>query len=204
MNIKSECLRKELIKNFSEIEENTFKMITKLKLAKLDFCNRETDMIIEDLLLFENIESVTLYKFIITNDGIEILKRLTKLKSITFDFCEIVADTISFSPMLESIVFNVCSNMTLKKIDATEVSEISIIGSSKQNETLEVSELIMKNKLINLSLNNYRINNLDEILKVSPDLTILNIDGSYAKESEINMIKEKLILSHNKEYLKFE
>ena len=204
MNIKSECLRKELTKNFNDLNENTFKMITKLKLSKLDFCNKETDMIIEDLLLFENLESVTLYKFTITNDDIEILRRLKKLQSITFDFCEIIVDTISFSPMLENIVFNVCTNMTLKKIDGIEVREVSVIGSSKQNEVLEVSELLKKNKLVNLSLNNYRLNNLDEILKVSPNLTILNIDGSYAKESEINMIKENLILSHNKEYLKFE
>ncbi|MBQ8299654.1 MAG: hypothetical protein IJX99_07395 [Clostridia bacterium] len=204
MNIKSECLRKELTKNFNDLKENTFKMITKLKLSKLDFCNKETDMIIEDLLLFENLESVTLYKFTITNDDIEILKRLKKLQSITFDFCEILVDTISFSPMLESIVFNVCPNMTLKKIDGIEVREISVIGSSKQNEVLEVSELLKKNKLINLSLNNYRLNNLNEILKVSPNLMRLNIDGSNAKESEINMIKENIILSHNKEYLKFE
>lgn len=204
MNIKSECLRKELTKNFNDLNENTFQMITKLKLSKLDFCNKETDMIIEDLLLFENLESVTLYKFTITNDDIEILRRLKKLQSITFDFCEIIVDTISFSPMLESIVFNVCTNMTLKKIDGIEVREVSVIGSSKQNEVLEVSELLKKNKLVNLSLNNYRLNNLDEILEVSPNLTILNIDGSYAKESEINMIKENLILSHNKEYLKFE
>lgn len=204
MNIKSELLKKELEQSIPNLNEKTLLEVTNLSLKKYDFLEKETDMIIEDLLSFKNLENLILYKFNITNESIKIIEKLENLKSITFDFCTISTDQLSLPSDVQSVYFNVCSNLNPEKLSAINADKIEIVGKYDKSEKIDICKFSTNDNVKTLNINNYQINNLKDIYKISPILTSINLDGSIVEENELKKISEKIAVSHNEKYLKFE
>lgn len=200
-DVLKEYISVRLGKNIEDIIENDLDIIESISLQKIDFDDKETDCTIKDLIEFRNLTSCTLCDFDIDNESIEIINKLEKLEFIHFDFCDFLAENIYFNINTEDVCFNMCENLSLKKIQNTKLNSIEIIGNLENIKELDIVELGKVENLTELSIHNCNIKNIEKILEIAPKLERLDIDGSNCEEENLQNIIDKIEISHEKDFL---
>ena len=192
-------IEKLIGKNVFEMTENDFDKINRLTLNKRNFSKEEKDYNLKDLVKFKNLNVISLSGFKLIEEDIEILNSLKNLKFIHFDFCNFYLNKLKFNTNIEYLVFNVCKDVKLSMLEKTKAKSIKIIGSKLEMNSLNILDFYTAENLRELSLNNYIVNNIIEVLQIAPSLTNLNLDGSVINEKEeLNSIR--INISHEEEF----
>lgn len=192
-------IEKLIGKNVFEMTENDFDKMNRLTLNKRNFSKEEKDYNLKDLIKFKNLKVISLSGFKLIEEDIEILNSLKNLKFIHFDFCNFYLNKLKFNTNIEYLVFNVCKDVKLSMLEKTKAKSIKIIGSKLEMNSLNILDFYTAENLKELSLNNYIVNNIIEVLQIAPSLTNLNLDGSVINEKEeLNSIR--INISHEEEF----
>lgn len=199
----SNCLNSDIErivgKRGVDISEEDLSKIKKLSLSKKGYIGEDKDYYIIDLIKFLNLEVITLNGFMFSENDIIILNSLPKLKFIHFDFCDFDSNEVRFNSIIESIVINCCKNISLTSFDFSNVEFLKFISSKSEKKIVNMEDFKVNGHLKDLSINNCRINNIENVLQIAPNVVNLNIDGSeILAEKELNSLKIKI--SHQKEF----
>ena len=190
-------IEKLIGKDISEITGSDLSGINRLTLNKKIFFKEEKDYNLKDLIKFKNLKSIFLSGFKLIEEDIEILNSLKNLNFIHFDFCEFYLNELNFNMNIEYLIFNVCKDIKISMLEKTKAKSIKIIGSKLEMNELSILDFCMTENLKELSINNYIVNNINEVLKIAPNLTNLNLDGSIISEKE-KLDSIKVSISHEK------
>ena len=145
INIKSNELKKYisriLDKEIEELNEEDLKEIRDIKLNHINFCGNETDCMIEDLSLLNDLQECTLFKFNVTENDLKIFNSLSNLKYIHFDFCTFSLDNITFDSQIKSICFTMCNGLNLNQLKNNNLNYLKIICDRNTKVNLDITEL---------------------------------------------------------------
>lgn len=199
-NILKEQISMILGKSIEAITANDLDNIESISLKKIDFMDNETDCNIKDLIELKNLNLCTLCKFDLDDETIKDINKIEKLEFIHFDFCNFYTEKIWFNSNVEDAYFNMCENVSFKKLQNTELTSIALIGNLANIQELDIIQLIKADKLKELSIHNYNIKNIEKILEVAPQLESLNIDGSKVEEGKLQNLMNKIKISHKEDF----
>lgn len=194
-------ISKILDKNIDEISEVDLNQIKDIKLSHINFLGKETDYTLEDLDKFKNLQACTIFKFNINNKDLEILKSLSNLKYIHFDFCVFDLNGITFNNIVENICFTMCKNLKINQLKNINVKSLKIIGNRNNKIEFDINEFNIMNNLGELFIHNYDIKNIEEILKKAPNIRKINLDGSIVDTKIIESLKEKIEISNEEFFI---
>ena len=203
IEIKSNELKKYIEsivkKKYDKIELEDLERIEKIILKKINVLGKYNDLDIKELLLFKNLSSCSLFKFDISENDINILNQLEKLNYIYFDFCRFNIETLNLSQ--NNICFNMCEHLDFKYLKNTLVKEIRIIGDKNSKIEIDIKGLERALNLEKLYIHNFKIQNIEQILEIAPNLKKLNIDGSIVENGNIlRKLEGSIVISNKKEY----
>lgn len=186
-------------KSIGDILEEDLLKIKRLSLNKRDFSGKDKDYCIVDLIKFENLEVITFSNFTFSKDELIILSSLPKVKFIHFDFCNFNLNKIEFSSNVEEAVLNCCDNFKIENIDLKFLKILKIIGLTSNKMLIDIEKLNENKYLKDLSINNFKINNVENVLKVVPNLVNFNLDGSEILDEDV-LKSLKLNISHKENF----
>lgn len=194
----SDDMKKEIEKitrkNINDISEKNLSEIKTLSLNKKDFSNgTDRDYNMTDLNNFPNLEIITLSGFKLDKNDIIVLNLLPKIKFLHFDFCDFEFNEIHFNSNLEHIVINHCNNLSIKLFDFNNAKTLKFINSKAEKKIINIEDFKLNNNLKELSINNYKVSNIEKVLQVAPNLIKLNLDGSeILDEKNLDFLKIKV------------
>lgn len=194
-------IEKTLKKEIFNITLDDLKKFEDIGLKKVNFLGVETDYTTTDLILFENLSECSLFKFVIEEIDITSLNKLKNLNYICFEFCDFKVDKLKFNEHINTVCFNMCSNLYLSKLKNITVRKINIIGDKRNKIEMDMSLLENASNLEYLEIHNFTINNLSKILEIAPNLKVINLDGCILENNyEIDMIKSRVKISFEKDF----
>ncbi len=197
-NLKQD-ISKILEKDVDEISQEDLLKIDKINFKSEDFLGNKTDYNIEDLVKLDNIKDFSIFLFEINNQDISILQKMKFLKYIQFDFCDFKIDNLCLNQNIESLFINHCKNIQDVKISGSLIKKINIIGDINYLNDFDIYNLERLNSLEELDIHYFAIKQLNDILKIAPNLKKINIDGSTATEDLVNL-RDKVNFSQNEFY----
>ena len=198
-DLKQDISRK-LNKKIDELNEKDLLEIKRIILKSTDIYENDTDCNIKDLEKLKNLINCSIFNFIITEEEIKNIKQIKKLKTLQFDNCSIESKTLKFNKNIENLFIHNCSLTENIEISGRGLKSINILGNHETTEK-EIDISLFKNieSLENLEIHYYKIIGLNNIIKKTPNLKKLNIDGSITEEN-ILKLSRRIEISQNKLY----
>ena len=159
MLIESEQLKDvlslKLNKNINKISESDLETISDLELNSLNIIGEDTPFYFSDLLIFKNLNKLTLNNMYIDNQAITVLTANDKFKSLTFNKCKI--NNLNFLlkfPLLESLDFSFTPIRDFNIFKNVPLKSFSLAGYTLHDLTFLPSKSLKKLSLINVQIEN--------------------------------------------------
>ena len=169
-------------KRIEEICEEDLNKIERMKLNLKNFDGTNKDYHLHDLSILKNLRSLTLSHFPLTKEELVSLNRLPHLSFLHFDFCEFKGEELFLDSSVAHVIFDGCHMLSMNMLHSVSAEHIQVIGSEREKRGIDILDMGCLENLKELSLNNFTINNMNEILKVAPNIKSLNLDGSLVKD----------------------
>jgi len=165
----------------SNISLDDLDSIDSLTLNGTTLANTANDTVIEDLLYFRNLKHCTLINLQISDKEIFVLNNCSNLINLQFYNC-------SFSKIKEPLVGNIdmlsvisCSNFNIRYICSLKSLAVLNIKDMKKLKLNGIEGLFNLKKLYLQNIRNLSLN----FIKYMDNLSYLNLDGSYFKNSKL-------------------
>ena len=178
-------LEKIIKKKIWDITKEDLDKISKISLNRENYDATLKDYNLKDLFLFENLKSITFCNFKFNKNDIEIINKLSNLSFVYFDFCDFELDVFNFSSNIKCAVFNVCKTLKVGMLRNTMIEVLKVNCSKIERETFNILDVENAPNLLEISINNFEINNVKEVLNVAPKLTKINFDGSKVDDDKV-------------------
>lgn len=192
IEFKSESLKAQVssILGKKEFDENDL-----IEVDDITFNNRNCfDYDINELRNFKNLKSLTLIKYEIDDNIMDILNELKSFKSIQFSKCDIKTDK-KLNAKIENIFFNnIGTTINLDVIEGEQEKLMQIACTSVENVIL--SDLGKYKALLRVELQNCNIQNFDELKNVK-NLRMLNVDGSGIDDDKLEYFRDRNVFLSN-------
>lgn len=192
LELKSESLKAQVSKILGKTD---FDEIDLQEVDDITFNNRSCfDYDINDLRYFKNLKGLTLIKFQIDDNVIDILNDLKGFKSIQFSRCDFVTDK-KLNAKIENIFLNnIGTTVDLNIIDGEQPKLMQIACTSVEKVVL--SDLSKYPALLRVELQNCNIENFDELKRVK-NLRMLNVDGSGIDDDKLEFFRDRNVFLSN-------
>lgn len=181
--------------SYSEDELHSIKTIV---INRFNFVGEINNIDFNDLLLFPNLESLTIQQCILNSEDISIISKLTKLKSITFLSCEFAGDYQALFNLnsLKDLCFEstkidlalldngIFDNLILSHIDIDKDFNFSVnkLNIAKANV---VNWNILNNRIDTLVVSDKQYNDSIELQNYSSHMIIIE-DSTGMEKAEVN------------------
>ena len=187
-------LNKQINESFYITELNT---IFNLTLINDSYNFEHNDL--SDLLNFNKLKNCTIKDFIINDNSIKILNKLTELETLHFDNCTFKLSKETLSLKLKKLIFSFCNDINLNIIKSKDTITYLRITSGN-NINLDFIENF--NGLNHLILQSIIINDISFINSLK-DLKELNLNGSKILKNKkyITDLKHTINIEFNKNNL---
>lgn len=187
-------LNKQINESFYITELNTIFNLTLIN----DSSNFEHNNL-SDLLNFNKLKNCTIKDFIINDNSIKILNKLTELETLHFDNCTFKLSKETLSLKLKKLIFSFCNDINLNIIKSKDTITYLRITSGN-NINLDFIENF--NGLNHLILQSIIINDISFINSLK-DLKELNLNGSKILKNKkyITDLKHTINIEFNKNNL---
>lgn len=189
-NLKSQDFKNDiskiLNKNIFEITEDDLKNITRISLSKENIFGKITDYQISDLKYLNGLKECSLSGFEITDQDISIINDLPELEFLSLDFCSFKLISKSINNLkLEELYLDKCIDFSVSNINSSNLKFLSIIGFKDEMHTINFNDLVSFYNMEVLSVHNYKIENMENVINSVPNVKILNLDGSIIDEKTV-------------------
>ncbi len=189
-NLKSQDFKNDiskiLNKNIFEITEDDLKNITRISLSKENIFGKITDYQISDLKYLNGLKECSLSGFEITDQDISIINDLPELEFLSLDFCSFKLISKSINNLkLEELYLDKCIDFSLSNINSSNLKFLSIIGFKDEMNSINFNDLVSFYNMEVLSVHNYKIENMENVINSVPNVKILNLDGSIIDEKTV-------------------
>lgn len=186
-NLKSQDFKNDiskiLNKNIFEITEDDLKNITRISLSKENIFGKITDYQISDLKYLNELKECSLSGFEITDQDISIINDLPELEFLSLDFCSFKLISKSINNLkLEELYLDKCIDFSVSNINSSNLKFLSIIGFKDEMNSINFNDLVSFYNMEVLSVHNYKIENIENVINSVPNVKILNLDGSIIDE----------------------
>lgn len=189
-NLKSQDFKNDiskiLNKNIFEITEDDLKNITRISLSKENIFGKITDYQISDLKYLNGLKECSLSGFEITDQDISIINDLPELEFLSLDFCSFKLISKSINNLkLEELYLDKCIDFSVSNINSSNLKFLSIIGFKDEMHSINFNDLVSFYNMEVLSVHNYKIENMENVINSVPNVKILNLDGSIIDEKTV-------------------
>lgn len=189
-NLKSQDFKNDvskiLNKNIFEITEDDLKNITRISLSKENIFGKITDYQISDLKYLNGLKECSLSGFEITDQDISIINDLPELEFLSLDFCSFKLISKSINNLkLEELYLDKCIDFSVSNINSSNLKFLSIIGFKDEMNSINFNDLVSFYNMEVLSVHNYKIENMENVINSLPNVKILNLDGSIIDEKTV-------------------
>lgn len=189
-NLKSQDFKNDiskiLNKNIFEITEDDLKNITRISLSKENIFGKITDYQISDLKYLNGLKECSLSGFEITDQDISIINDLPELEFLSLDFCSFKLISKSINNLkLEELYLDKCIDFSVSNINSSNLKFLSIIGFKDEMNSINFNDLVSFYNMEVLSVHNYKIENMENVINSVPNVKILNLDGSIIDEKTV-------------------
>lgn len=189
-NLKSQDFKNDiskiLNKNIFEITEDDLKNITRISLSKENIFGKIIDYQISDLKYLNGLKECSLSGFEITDQDISIINDLPELEFLSLDFCSFKLISKSINNLkLEELYLDKCIDFSLSNINSSNLKFLSIIGFKDEMNSINFNDLVSFYNMEVLSVHNYKIENMENVINSVPNVKILNLDGSIIDEKTV-------------------
>lgn len=176
-----------LNKNKKDIDVSDLKSLKTIIFSKL---NKDNNQVYnsEELLLFENVEQITIKESTITNEDIEVLKKLPKLKKIIFSKCFFKDSSILTGLInINDISFIECYNKDYNFINSLNKLEKLQIVNPYLDEKINVNSLFLSFGLKDITLQSCNLINIQSLSSMN---NLEKLSLLFSKfEGDLNFIK---------------
>ena len=177
IELKNEKLKKFLEYNLNKQINESFYITELNTIFNLTLINDSSNFEhndLSDLLNFNKLKNCTIKDFIINDNSIKILNKLTELETLHFDNCTFKLSKETLSLKLKKLIFSFCNDINLNIIKSKDTITYLRITSGN-NINLDFIENF--NGLNHLILQSIIINDISFINSLK-DLKELNLNGS--------------------------
>lgn len=176
MELKEKLLEKAIqykVGKFKQepLNELDLEKVTELSISDTTFLGKKLNIDLSEITFLQNLESLTLQNFEITNDIVTLLNQLPKLTHLQFSTCQLKNRNLLVPPSLESLYFENTDVRTLKFFTLPQILQITGAKYLTLRDFTDTSEIEF------LYLQNCRVQGISNIHKLKK-LKELNLDGS--------------------------
>ncbi len=202
IELKNEKLKKFLEYNLNKQINESFYITELNTIFNLTLINDSSNFEhndLSDLLNFNKLKNCTIKDFIINDNSIKILNKLTELETLHFDNCTFKLSKETLSLKLKKLIFSFCNDINLNIIKSKDTITYLRITSGN-NINLDFIENF--NGLNHLILQSIIINDISFINSLK-DLKELNLNGSKILKNKkyITDLKHTINIEFNKNNL---
>lgn len=202
IELKNEKLKKFLEYNLNKQINESFYITELNTIFNLTLINDSSNFEhndLSDLLNFNKLKNCTIRDFIINDNSIKILNKLTELETLHFDNCTFKLSKETLSLKLKKLIFSFCNDINLNIIKSKDTITYLRITSGN-NINLDFIENF--NGLNHLILQSIIINDISFINSLK-DLKELNLNGSKILKNKkyITDLKHTINIEFNKNNL---
>lgn len=199
IEIKNEKLKKFLEYNLNKQINESFYITELNTIFNLTLINDSSNFEhndLSDLLNFNKLKNCTIKDFIINDNSIKILNKLSELETLHFDNCTFKLSQETLSLKLNKLIFSFCNDINLNIIKSKDTITYLRITSGN-NINLDFIENF--NGLNHLILQSIIINDISFINSLK-DLKELNLNGSKILKNKkyITDLKHTINIEFNK------
>ena len=202
IELKNEKLKKFLEYNLNKQINESFYITELYTIFNLTLINDSSNFEhndLSDLLNFNKLKNCTIKDFIINDNSIKILNKLTELETLHFDNCTFKLSKETLSLKLKKLIFSLCNDINLNIIKSKDTITYLRITSGN-NINLDFIENF--NGLNHLILQSIIINDISFINSLK-NLKELNLNGSKILKNKkyITDLKHTINIEFNKNNL---
>ena len=199
MEIKSENIKRYIENNVdikgNEIELDDIKKLDRININALNFDLEEATFIPEELAYLQEINECSFANFTITDEIVENLNKLKKLKIFQFDFCKSTVSKKIYNN-ISRIYLNYSDFSLLEMCNNTESMETVFLKNVKN---VDVSQIYKFKNLKRLSLLNCDIDNIEYLDKFDK-LEEVKIIGSKINNLQIlETLRNKMKIEYSED-----
>ena len=202
IEIKNEKLKKFLEYNLNKQINESFYITELNTIFNLTLINDSSNFEhndLSDLLNFNKLKNCTIKDFIINDNSIKILNKLTELETLHFDNCTFKLSQETLSLKLNKLIFSFCNDVNLNIIKSKDTITYLRITSGNNINLDFIENFTGLNHLI---LQSIIINDISFINSLK-DLKELNLNGSKILKNKkyITDLKHTINIEFNKNNL---
>ena len=193
----NEYIHEILLKGYRyELTSEDLKKVNRIVLTEKDNDDNVIEYDFDDLRQLTELESITLYKIVITDDLIRNLNKLPKLKTLTCNGCafqakETLKTSLEMLIITDSFVSNLLNFNDITNLEKIEFVNVGVLDLEQLRKFEEIKKIYIRNsKVLNFkTINEFKM------------LEYLNLDGSKIDDdSFMDELKSKVEIEMQEYY----